>query len=305
VNSVLRSALWALLALAVCTSKALAQDLEPRSYSNSPVGLNFLIAGYGYTEGNVAFDPSVPLTDARLHTNSTVFAYVRTLEAWGQSAKFDVVLPYTLLSGSALYVGQPREREASGFADPRFRVSVNFLGAPALTAQEFSGYRQDLIVGASVQVTMPWGQYDPSKLVNIGTNRWSIKPELGISKAWDSWILEIAPSVTFYGDNHDFLSGGTIAQAPLYAVQGHLVHSFHSGIWVALDTVFFTGARTTVNGVEGNTMQRNTRAGLTVALPVNRNNSLKLNFSGGVSSRTGSSYNALGIAWQYRWGGGF
>jgi len=167
-----------------------AQTLEPRSYSNSPVGLNFLLAGYEYTEGSVAFDPSLPISDAHLHTNATFLAYARSLNAWGDSAKFDVELPYVWLEGSAPAGGSPRQRDVSGVADPSFRFSVNFYGAPALSAKEFADYHQDFIVGASLRVFAPFGQYDDTKLVNIGTNRWTIKPELGISKALGSWTLE-------------------------------------------------------------------------------------------------------------------
>ena len=298
-------AAFAMVALIFAAASAHAQDLEPRSYANTPVGLNFLIAGYGYTEGNVAFDPSVPLSDAKLHTNSTIVGYARSLDAWGNSAKFGVVLPYTWLSGSALFAGQPVQRDVAGFADPRFRFSMNFYGAPALSLKEFADYRQDLIIGASLQVSAPLGQYDSSKLVNIGTNRWSFKPELGISKAWGQWTFEVAPGVTFYTDNNDFLNGGTLAQEPLYSVQGHIIHGFRSGIWLALDSTFYTGGRTTVNGVRGDTLQSNTRTGLTVALPVDRYNSVKIFGSTGTSSRTGSDFNAIGIAWQYRWGDGF
>lgn len=284
---------------------ARAQDLEPRSYTNTPVGLNFLIAGYGYTEGNVGFDPSVPITDAQLHTNSTFVAYARSLGVGGRSAKFDVVLPYTWLSGSALFAGQPRARSVSGFGDPRFRFSMNFYGAPALSVKEFASYRQDLIIGASLQVSAPLGQYDESKLVNIGTNRWSFKPELGISKAWDSWTVEVASGATFYTDNKDFFNGGTLAQEPLYSVQGHIIHAFRSGVWLALDGTYYTGGRSTVNGVRENNRQSNTRTGLTVALPVDRRQSVKIYASTGTSSRTGSDFNSIGIAWQYRWGEGF
>ena len=156
-----------------------AQELEPRSYSNAPVGLNFLIAGYGYSDGKIAFDPSSSITDAQFKSNTEVFAYARTLDAWGKSAKFDVVLPYSSFSGHGLVAGQPRERVMSGWNDPRFRFSMNFLGAPALSLKEFGGYRQDLIVGASLRVSAPLGQYDDRKIVNLGANRWSFKPELG------------------------------------------------------------------------------------------------------------------------------
>ena len=281
-----------------------AQQLEPRSYSNTPVGLNFLIAGYGYTEGKMAFDPSLPIADAQFRINSGVAAYARSLDAWGNSAKFDVAMAYSSFSGHGLLAGQAKEREMSGFGDPLFRFAMNFYGAPALSLKEIAGYRQDLIVGASLQVSAPLGQYDNTKLVNLGNNRWSFKSELGISKAWDSWTVEVAPSATFYTDNTDFNRGGTFSQAPLYSLQGHLIYSFQSGIWLALDGTYFTGARTTVNDVKGDTLQTNTRAGLTLALPVDRNNSVKMYASTGTSTRTGSDFNAVGIAWQYRWGGG-
>ena len=161
-------------------SVAHAQEIEPRAYSNAPIGVNFLIAGYAYTEGAVPFDTSLPVKNANLKTSSALLAYARVLDLWGKSAKFDAILPYTWLSGSAEREGEPVERNVSGFADPRFRLSVNLYGAPALTLQEFKDYEQDLIVGASLQVSVPSGQYDESKLVNIGTNRWFFKPEVGV-----------------------------------------------------------------------------------------------------------------------------
>ena len=293
------------IALMFPAAFALAQDTEPRSYSNTPVGLNFLIAGYAYADGELAFDPSLPIADAKYHQNSGVVAYAHSLDAWGKSAKFDVVLPYSSFAGQAQVSGQPRRREMSGFNDPRFRFSMNFYGAPALSLKEFAGYRQDVIVGASLQVSAPLGQYDDSKLVNLGNNRWSFKPELGISKAWGPWTVELAPSATFYTDNTDFNRGGTLAQAPLYAVQGHVIYGFPSGIWLALTGTYFTGNRTTINGVLSANMQTNTRAGLTFALPVDRYNSVKFYASSGTSTRTGSEFSLIGVAWQYRWGEGF
>jgi hypothetical protein len=282
-----------------------AQELEPRSYSNTPIGLNFLLAGYAYSEGKLAFDPSTAVADAQYRLRTEALAYARSLNAWGNSAKFDVILPYSSFSGQALVAGLPRERDMSGFGDPRLRFSMNFYGAPALTLKEFAGYKQDLIIGASLQVTAPLGQYDNSKLLNLGNNRWSFKPELGVSKAWGQWTVEVAPSVTLYTDNKDFNSGKTFEQAPLYAVQGHVIYGFQSGVWLALNSLYFTGGRTTVNGVQGDNMQNNSRLGLTLALPVNRHHSVKLNASTGTSTRTGTDFDAIGIFWQYRWGGGY
>ena len=144
-----------IIATVLMVPNARAQDAEPRSYSNAPVGLNFLLAGYVYSQGKMAFDPSLPVTDAQFHTHTEVLAYVRSLDVLGKSAKFDVLLPYSSFSANALVGGQTREREMSGLGDPRFRFSINLFGAPALSAKEFANYHQDLIIGASLQVSAP------------------------------------------------------------------------------------------------------------------------------------------------------
>ena len=296
---------FGIITTVLIVANAKAQDAEPRSYTNTPVGLNFLIAGYLYSEGKIAFDPSSSITDAQFHSHTGVLAYARSLDVGGKSAKFDVILPYSSFSAHGVVDGQPRTREMSGLGDPRFRLSINLFGAPALSVKEFTNYQQDLIIGVSLQVSAPLGQYDNTKLLNLGNNRWSFRPELGMSKAWGPWTLEVAPSVTFFTDNTDFFNGSTFAQAPIYLVQGHIIYNFESGMWVSLDGTFFTGGHTTLNGVRGDNEQTNTRTGLTVALPVDRFNSIKLNASTGISTRTGSAFSVFGVAWQYRWGAGY
>ena len=184
-----------------------AQDIEPRAYSNAPVGVNFLIAGYAFTRGGLAFDTSVPVTNPDLKTSNAVLAYARVLDLWGKSGKVDVIVPYTWLSGTADFQGGTISRTVNGFANPLFRLSVNLYGAPALTLKEFADYQQDLIVGASLQISAPWSQYDSSRVVNIGTNRWSFKPEVGVSKAEGPWTLELSAAATLYTDNNDFYGG--------------------------------------------------------------------------------------------------
>lgn len=287
------------------TTVAKAQDAEPRSYSNTPIGLNFLIAGVLYSQGKLAFDPNLSVADANFHSNTGLLAYVRSFDFAGQSAKFDVIVPASSFAARGLVDGLPREREMAGLGDPRFRVSVNLIGAPALSVKDFANYKQDLIVGVSLQVSIPIGQYDDSKLLNLGNNRWSFKPELGISKAVGSWTFELAPSVTFFTDNVDFFGGNNFAQAPFYAVQGHILYTFQSSAWIALDGVYFAGGRTSLNGVKSDNEQQNSRAGFTVGLPIDRHNSLKLSASTGATTRTGSGFTAVGVAWQYRWGEGY
>jgi hypothetical protein len=292
------------ISLAVMAPGTAAQDLEPRTYSNTPVGLNFLIAGYAYVTGGVLSDASIPLKNSSVESHVAVLAYARALDVWGSSGKFDVILPHAWASGSAEFEGQHHEREVSGFGDPRLRFSVNFFGAPALSLEEFADYKQDLIVGASLQVSVPVGQYDADRLLNIGANRWTISPELGISKALGPLTLEFAVGASLYTDNDDLLGGKTRAQDPLYSVQGHAIYNFRSGIWVAVDGTYYTGGRPTVDGVESGEALSNARVGLTVAFPVNRHNSVKVYASSGVAARTGGDFDAVGLAWQYRWGGG-
>jgi hypothetical protein len=293
-----------LVGLVFAATRACAAELEPRAYANAPVGLNFLIAGYAYSEGGLSFSEASPIKDAHLRIHTEAVAYARTLDVWGKSGKFDVILPYSQLSGTAMVDGQTREREISGLQDPRFRFSVNLHGAPALSMQEFAGYRQDLIIGASVQVSAPVGQYDAGKLVNLGTNRWFIKPDVGISKAFGPLTLELSTGVFFFTNNDDFYGGTTLEQDPVFSTQAHVIYSFGRGVWGALDGTYDYGGRTTVGGVRGDDVQANSRVGGTLALSVDRNNSIKLYASTGTSTRTGSDYTLGGVAWQYRWGGG-
>lgn len=291
------------LLLAVATA-ARAQDIEPRAYSNAPIGVNFLGGGYIYTRGSLPTDPSVPLTDSHFTTSSAVLAYGHVFELWGQSARVNVAAPYSWLGGNAIFAGQPIQRTVNGLTDISVRGSVNFYGAPAMDLREFRNYRQDLILGASLAITVPIGQYDSSRLVNLGTNRWSIRPEVGASQAFGRLTIELSAGPTFFTDNTDFLNGHIRSQAPMLSGQAHAIYDFGSGIWGSLDVQYFTGGSTTVDGKRNRDLQRNWRVGGTLALPLSPNYSLKLFGSGGVYARTFNTYGLVGILVQYRWGAG-
>jgi outer membrane putative beta-barrel porin/alpha-amylase len=281
---------------------ASAQDLEPRAYSNVPVGVDFLVVGFGYTEGSVETDPALPIEDAKLDVSTSLLAWSRSFGLLGRLAKVDVIAPYSKLSGSARVAGEEIERHVTGLGDPRLRLTWIFYGAPALSSQEWRPRPDDLVVGASVQVIAPAGQYDDSRVVNLGTNRWAVKSELGISKARGPVSLELASAVTFFQDNDDFL-GQTREQDPLYALQAHLVYSFRRGLWLALDGTYYLGGRTRVGGILNDDLQRSTRTGATFAMPLSARQSLKLYASTGVSTRIGGDWDAIGLTWQIRWAG--
>ncbi len=293
------------LCTVVSANRVHAQELEPRAYSNAPVGMNFLLVGYQYSEGALIFSPNLPITNANANVDMMLLGYVRSLGIANKSAKAGVLLPVADLSADGYVDGVFRTRADSGLADPAFYFTINFFGAPALSFKEFKDYQQDTIVGFTFKMTAPLGVYDNDKLLNIGNNRWSFKPELGVSKAIGHWTVEGALAATLFTDNNEFDNGKSRQQKPIYSVQGHLIYSFPRNIWASVSATYFTGGRTTINDVTKNDLQQNWRTGFTVALPISLSQSIKLFGNSGVSTRTGTDYDALGIAWQYRWGGGF
>jgi hypothetical protein len=201
-----------------------AQDLDPRRYTNIPVGQNFLALAVLYSEGDVTFAPSVPLTDARIRVDGPALAYLRSFAIAGKSASFDVLLPYGCVAGSAVLDGERASRDVCGLGDSALRVSYNFIGAPAAELPEFVRQKKATVVGASLQVGMPTGQYDDDKLLNVGANRWYIKPEIGLSIPWKKWSFEFAAGVRIFSDNDSFVDGATLSQDPIYNIQSHVIY---------------------------------------------------------------------------------
>ena len=281
-----------------------AQELEPRLYSHVPVGLNFVVAGYARSGGNVLVDQSIQLDNAELDFDGFLVGYARSLAVGRVLGKVDAAVGSVCLSGSADYRGQRVTRDVCGLTDARIRLAVNFIGAPAMAMEEFAVSRQDLVVGASVQLAAPVGDYDPERLVNIGANRWAAKAEIGLWKLLTPWTLEFTAAASFLGANDEFFGGSRREQDPLYSLQGHVVRGFGSGLWVSFGMTHYRGGRTTIDGVVNGDRQSNDRVGVTVSVPVNRKHSLKVSMSSGVSTRTGTDLDTFALAWQYRWGAG-
>jgi hypothetical protein len=296
-------AIAAVLLAASPLASVFAQDLEPRLFTNVPLGINFLGAGYGYSQGNVLFDPTVALENAEIEIDGPVLGYGRSIRLGPFSGKVDGAIARVCLDGSADYQGEHVTRSVCGSTDARARVTVNFLGAPPLARQQFASYRQDWVFGASLQVGLPVGDYDPAWLVNIGSNRHSAKLEAGVSKNVEHWLLEISLAETFYEDNDDFFGGRVREQESITSLQGHAVYRFSSGIWLAIDATGYHGGQTTTNGVRSSDLQSNTRLGLTASVPINAKQSVKVAASTGVATRTGTDFDTLAAVWQYAWGG--
>ena len=282
---------------------ARGQTIDPRFFVNTPVGMNFVLGGYAYGWGSVSFDPTVPIDNAKVTFHGPLAGYSRSLDFWGLSGKANVGSAFICLDGSGEVRGVPESRNVCGLSDLSAAVAVNFLGAPALSLKEFPHYRQGLLLGASFGVTAPIGQYDPTKLINVGTNRWSFRPQLGISQALGRLTLEFVAWASFYTANNNFFNGRVREQAPLYSGQLNVIYTFRSGIWGSVGGTWYGGGRITTDGVPNPEFQENWRLGGTLVFPVNRRNALRVFGATGLYARTGGNFNALGVTWLYWWGG--
>jgi hypothetical protein len=289
------------LAGALAAPCARAQELEPRAYSPSPTGANFILVAYGHTSGDVLFDPSVPLTDVRTAVHAATFFYGRTFGLFGRSASAAVQLPYAWGDVEGDVFEEKRSVHRSGLADFRFRLTANLVGGPALGPREFAQRAPRTTLGASLIVVAPTGQYDPAKLVNISTNRWIFKPELGLSKPAGRFLLDAYAGAWLFTDNPDYFGGSHREQSPLLSFQAHVSYTFRPRLWAAANATYYTGGRTTVDGVQKADLQRNSRYGLTLAVPIKRRSGLKVAWSRGLTTRIGGDFDTYAVGYQFLW----
>ena len=288
-----------------------AQDLTPRAYVITPVHTNTVVLTYSFKDGSVLFDPTLPITNSTGTLNVTICSFYHTLSFFGHSANITAILPYTVGTFQGDVNGKPGSIYRSGLLDSSFRFSVNLKGGPAMTVKEFSAWRQKTIVGASVRVEAPTGQYDPTKLVNPGTNRWAIKPEIGLSRRVGKWIFDGYAGVWFFTANPEFFSHNSVSpgvnslgQAPIGSLETHVSYDFKQRLWASFDWNYWYGGNRTLNGkVTPNSLQANSRIGATASVPLNKHQSLKFSYSYGDVVRIGGNYHSVAIAWQYIWFG--
>lgn len=292
-----------LLASAFFTAPVAAQELEPRALVNSPVGVNFLVVSAGYLHGNVLLEPSLPLDDGRAKLGTLAVVYMRAIGLFGMAGRVGLVIPSATGSWEATLAGNDTSTTRTGFGDPVLRFSVNFVGSPALTLSEFASYRQTTVVGASLAVTAPLGEYFPERLVNLGTNRWSFAPRLGASQVLGRWLIEGYTSATFYTTNDDFYGGQKLEQDPFYDVQAHAIYSIRgAALWVAGSVGYGWGGRSTIDGVPKSEVE-NVRVSGVLRLPIAPGHGLKLVYVNGLKTALGTDADTYQLVYQYAWGG--
>jgi hypothetical protein len=299
------------VALGLCTlvTALPGQDLAPRAYVITPVNCNVIDLTYAYFSGGVLFNGTVPIMDATAKVSVPVFSFYHSLNFFGRSANFTAALPYGVGDYRGTLIGVEDNVRRSGLLDSVFRFSVNLRGGPALPLESYRKWRQKMLIGASLKVVAPSGQYDGKKLINLGSNRWAFKPEIGYSQRWGHWVLDGYGAVWFFTTNQDFFSHNQFypgkqiqTESPVGALEGHLSYDIKPRLWVSLDGDFWYGGATSLNGSENlRTVQKNSRVGVTVSVPLTKHQSIKVSYNNGAYISFGGNYQNISVAWQYSW----
>jgi hypothetical protein len=314
----------AALALLAAAGRAPADDVEPRRWTPLPIGTTVVGVGVIRGRGDVGFDPVLKVEDATVKVTTTVVSLLRAFDLFGKSARVDVRLPQQHAHWQGLLDGEPRTVDRRGLADPSVRLAVDFSGAPALSGKAFNAYRAahpvNTVVGAALTLSLPLGEYQEDKLLNLGTNRFAIQPQLGVVHTRGPWSYELTGSVAFFTDNNHFLvnqthlpptlcnllislwqlhgykcanplilldrrgkMGQTRRQDPVLLLQAHTVYTAPRGWWVSLGAAYDWGGRSTVEGVVKDDYREDLLYGISAGLAINRQLSVQIAY---VANRT-------------------
>jgi len=285
--------------LCVC-SDLFAQDTEPRRWAQMPTGLNFIGVGTNYTQGDIFLDPVILAEDVTFRIAGAGLGYIRSFGMFGKTARVGVTVPYASGRWEGFVDGVYTSTRRRGFLDPRFRLSVLLYGGPAETPAEFArSEKANTVGGAAVAIKLPLGDYLEDRLINLGQNRWMIRPQLGVTHTRNKWTYELTGSVFIFGDNDEFWGGNELESDPLYALQGHLIYTFRPGLWASLSTAYGSGLEATINGLPKDNKSANWVTAVSVGFPLSRTQGLKfawLRFRS--QAETGSDQDSLIVGWS-------
>jgi len=275
-----------------------AQDVQPKVYTPAPIGANLVTLSYAFSAGAVLFDKTIPIEDAEADIHSINAAYSRSIDVFGKAGRADVVLPCVVGDWEGEVQRQAESTSRSGFGDPMLRFAVFLVGAPALKREEFARFRPKTTVGATLRLTVPLGQYDADRLINLGSNRWRIGPQLGISHVAKGFLVEAYAGAWFFTDNREFLGTSTLSQDPLFTFQVHVGYRFKRGFWLAASSRQSLGGAIEDDSGDKFTPETNNRVGLTLAVPITGKYALKFMATTGLTATVGNDYTTVAVAWQ-------
>lgn len=277
----------------------LSQDLEPRAYANVPIGINVLAVGYGYNTGNVLTDPSLPIEDFVINTHILAVNYIHSFSLSKKLARVQVSLPTANMQGHVTQNGELITGTRTGFADMRIRFGVNLTGSPALDRKNFRQYEQKAIFGVSLVTSVPIGLYYSDKKINLGSNRWGFKPEIGVSKRFKNIYAEAYIGTWFYTNNTNYFGGNELKQKPTMSFQAHASYYFKNQMWFGINTNWYEVGEVAINDVYTGDTQKDWRLGATFSVPLTKSQSLRLQYHTGIYADLGLNYDSLTLAYQY------
>lgn len=278
---------------------AMAQELEPRVYANLPKKLNAAAFAYGLSKGNVLTDPALPIENFKITAHNLGAGYVRTFGLADKLARIQVFIPFIAMIGKLQLNGRDTSGTRTGFGDLRLRFGINLLGSKALDKKDFVRYEQKTIIGISLVTSIPIGLYYSDKRINIGTNRWGFKPEIGISRKFKRFYAEGYTGVWFYSGNTKYLNTKTLKQDPVFSLQAHILYTLNKKMWLGFNGNWFSGGQTTIDDVASGELNNNWRVGGTWSVAINFQHSLKLQFHVGAFTNTGYDYNIVLLGYQF------
>ena len=295
-----------LLVVFVLPEQAKAQDLEPRRWGHLPTGLNMVGLGYVYTDAFVYFSPFWKIRDTSARINSYAVSAIHTFDLAGKSARVSFLLPFVSGRWEGDVDNQFEVVHRNGFADPRLRLSVNLYGAPALKGTEYAQYRTqhmtNTVVGASLAVSAPLGQYYADELINISGNRWTVRPQMGMVHSRGPWSFELTGSLFLFGDNKDFIDNTRLEQRTIYTAQAHVIYDFKPGLWVSVSTGYGSGGRVYLEKAKTTFEVDNWVWAASFGFPIGKTQSVRLTWlSGRTQNDVGRDSDNLLLSWSKRW----
>jgi hypothetical protein len=294
------------LALALLRTQASAQFTDPRNYENFPVGVNQIELGYDYVRADDSIDPSLVILGAHLNLNQWTISYTRYFSLFGRTAWVAPSIPLAELNGAVS--GTNVSGSVGGAGDSGYEFAWLLKGGPALSPAEFGQYKPVTVVGVSLSVTAPTGLYRADKILNLGSDRWSFRPEVGLSHPFgpeQKWALDAYANCYFYTDNTSYRGAEVLRQEPLPAFEGHLSYAFRESVVGSLDARYSFRGETSLNGQDQNDSQKNFIIGSEWIVTVNAKNQLTFIFEKATVHVSGPSVTGATVRYDYYWGRGY
>lgn len=261
-----------------------AEELDPRRWAHIPIDTNFAGTAYAYTEADIGLDPVLRLENVQMDLHTWGAKYIRSFSLFKKTAQVSLLQAYQEGRWSGLLNGAPATTKRSGWTDTVVRFATNLYGSPPLKGKDYAAYRvatkNETNVGVGLSLQLPTGDYMSDKLINLGTNRYTFRPEFGIMRARGKWSTEVTGIVAIYTDNDDFFNGLKLKQDPLYIIHGHLLYAFRPGVWASTSVGYDYGGRTTVDGEKKNDLKQDVGWALSFGFPVSQRVAVKAAYVG-------------------------